>query len=201
MYLFTNCYILVIFPFGVAINDILWVYELLVWVYVSITHGYFSRRRITDSFVEFPSCFWKCLHQLAYSPTMYMGSNFSIFGGGHTCDAQAYTGLYIQELLLVVLVGPCWGLNLATCKANPLPFVLPLQPLFFHILVHTCYCLYFSLLSFGWMWRVIWYGHNFHFLNNLLSTFSHAYWTFIYIIWRDSNSNPLPIFNCIITFL
>ena len=71
---------------------------------------------------------------------------------------------------------------------------------FFHIFANTCYFLSFWWWPFWMVWSgmSVWFSFAFSWWFVMLSTFSHARWPLVYLLWKNVYVVPLPIFNQIV---
>ena len=67
---------------------------------------------------------------------------------------------------------------------------------FLHILANTCDYLLFWLQPSMWVRNRIstWFFFAFPWRIMMLIIFSHAYWPFVYLLWKNACEDPLPFF-------
>ena len=125
------------------------------------------------------------------------------------CMFSFLLGVYLRVELLDHLITLClitWRIGRLFSKAVT-PFYLPTSSVwefqFLHILTSTCYYLCFWLNPSWEMWSVmsLWFWFAFPWWVRILSIFSCAYWTSIYLLWRNVCLDPLPIFRLSCLFI
>ena len=98
-------------------------------------------------------------------------------------------GIYLGVELLGHMV-TFWATTQLLSTA-PTPFYIPTSKYqFFCILTNTCYCPFFGLELYYWVWSTIslWFLICISWLK-MLSIFSWAYWPFVCLSWRNIYSN------------